>query len=774
MTDEPCAGCGADAVAPDGVCDRCGLEALPTTATPPTDPHPVLPDPPTPDLPPDPAATTAGTGGPPGPTPPPRATDDDLDALLLVNPALPERKRVCRNPQCRRPVGRSRDGRPGRVEGFCRECQWPFDFRPPLAPGTVVKEQYEVRGALGRGGLGWTYLARNLNLEGRQVVLKGVSEPDLPGSAELSREELRALLTADHPNIVRVLDKVAHPYRPPGPSEQLLEIGYIVMELVHGRSLRQVREHRAETGAGPLPPADVCDRMAEALEGLGHLHDLDRAYNDFSDDNVMETPDGSVRVIDLGGVTRLGTTTGLQRKRGYADPTDPPASVQADLFTVGRTALRLTVAVDPIEFRHAELGLPAPEGVPLFRDQEAFHLLLRRTTDPDPARRFATARENAEAFRSVGREIRSGADEVQRPGRSPYFGASTRAVGDDPDAFPAITDPPGAIALALPELQVDVRDRHAGRLTALPSGEPETVRAVLGALPDPSPESRLVAVRAGLRLAVDSGGTHPTLDALLRELPAADDAAPPVWRASFAGRLAWTRGLLALALDTAADAEREFRTSLEVMPGEAAPKLALAHCAELRAAEAAAGGDDGAAADHRATALRYFEIVWRTDRSFVDAALGLARCRALSGDRAGAEEALREVPRGSRHASNAALCALRVATPEHDLARDALARYFERAERLDPDHDDPLAVDERRRALTTIDVLRACRARLDRRGSLAGGGIPPTVLGWRLDRRGLARGLEHAHRTAAALPGEREERDAHVDAANRVRSWSVW
>ena len=52
----------------------------------------------------------------------------DAVAALLKNPQLPEDRRYC--PSCGNAVGRSRDGRPGRTEGFCPQCRNPFSFSP--------------------------------------------------------------------------------------------------------------------------------------------------------------------------------------------------------------------------------------------------------------------------------------------------------------------------------------------------------------------------------------------------------------------------------------------------------------------------------------------------------------------------------------------------------------------------------------------------------------------------------------------------------------------
>ena len=76
----------------------------------------------------------------------------DATAAIMKNPVVPEEKRTC--PSCGSPVGRSREGQPGRTEGFCAKCRNPFSFVPKLAAGDVVGGQYEVAGCLAHGGLG--------------------------------------------------------------------------------------------------------------------------------------------------------------------------------------------------------------------------------------------------------------------------------------------------------------------------------------------------------------------------------------------------------------------------------------------------------------------------------------------------------------------------------------------------------------------------------------------------------------------------------------------
>ena len=67
----------------------------------------------------------------------PRVPKRDPREAVLTNPEVPENKRFCS--KCGTKVGRGREGRPGRVEGFCAKCGHHFDFTPKLDPGLTVE-----------------------------------------------------------------------------------------------------------------------------------------------------------------------------------------------------------------------------------------------------------------------------------------------------------------------------------------------------------------------------------------------------------------------------------------------------------------------------------------------------------------------------------------------------------------------------------------------------------------------------------------------------------
>ncbi|MFO7253119.1 MAG: serine/threonine protein kinase, partial [Actinomycetes bacterium] len=163
----------------------------------------------------------------------------DPSQVVMRNPQVPEEKRFCNNPECGKPVGRSRGDRPGRTEGFCPHCGTRFSFTPKLREGELVAGQYEVKGCLAHGGLGWIYLAADRNLDGRWVVLKGLLDTMDAEALAAAEAERRFLIGVDHPNIVKIINFVQHP----DPVTRSL-VGYIVMEYVGGESLQDMLRRR--------------------------------------------------------------------------------------------------------------------------------------------------------------------------------------------------------------------------------------------------------------------------------------------------------------------------------------------------------------------------------------------------------------------------------------------------------------------------------------------------------------------------------------------------
>ncbi|MGW1798186.1 tetratricopeptide repeat protein [Streptomyces sp. NPDC001984] len=702
----------------------------------------------------------------------PQVPKPDPRAMVLDNPEVPERKRFCSRSDCGAPVGRSRGERTGRTEGFCTKCGHPYSFVPKLKAGDVVHGQYEVVGCLAHGGLGWIYLAVDRAVSDRWVVMKGLLDTGDQDAMAAAISERRFLAEIEHANIVRIYNFVEHLDQRTGSLD-----GYIVMEYVGGKSLKEIANaRRTQDGKrDPLPVEQACAYGIEALEALGHLHSRNLLYCDFKVDNAIQTED-QLKLIDMGAVRRMDDDeSAIYGTVGYQAPevAEVGPSVASDLYTVGRTLAVLTFDFQGYTNVFVD-SLPDPDNIEVFRQYESFYRLLVRATDPDPARRFASAQEMAEQLTGVLREVVSVQTGRPRPALSTLFGPELKVMDTElfprldgdvsrlgarvtPDGrkpapalesangTPGIVKPlatPGA-SLALPVPLVDPADPNAGFLAGLMTSAPGELIGALAAAPAQTVETRLRQIRA--RLEIDDS------EAALMSLAELEEERPDDWR------VVWYRGVAALVTGDFEGAALAFDAIYDAFPGEAAPKLALGLCAEVL------GQLDNAA--------EYYRLVWSTDPSFVSAAFGLARVQLAAGDRRGAVRTLESVPESSIHYTAARVAAVRARLRQRTAVAgdvpflDDLTAAAGQVEALDA-----YGLDPARREQLSAEVLGCA---LD--WILSGGqGAQPAaggrvLLGSGLDERGLRFGLERSYRTLARLAPGGEERIDLVERANRYR-----
>ncbi|MEU0522708.1 serine/threonine-protein kinase [Streptomyces niveus] len=350
----------------------------------------------------------------------------DPRSAVMASAEVPERKRYCSRSDCGAPVGRSRGERPGRTEGFCTKCGHPYSFVPKLREGDIVHGQYEVAGCLAHGGLGWIYLAVDRAVSDRWVVLKGLLDTGDQDAMEAAISERRFLAEIEHSNIVRIYNFVEHLDQRTGSMD-----GYIVMEYVGGKALKEIaNERRGPDGKrDPLPVEQACAYGIEALEALGHLHSRNLLYCDFKVDNAIQSED-QLKLIDMGAVRRMDDEeSAIYGTVGYQAPevAEVGPSVASDLYTVARTLAVLTFDFQGYTNVFVD-SLPDPDNIDVFRRYESFYRLLVRATDPDPARRFASAQEMAEQLTGVLREVVALQTGRPRPALSTLFGTELRVT----------------------------------------------------------------------------------------------------------------------------------------------------------------------------------------------------------------------------------------------------------------------------------------------------------------------------------------------------------
>jgi serine/threonine protein kinase len=161
----------------------------------------------------------------------------------------------------------------------------------PLAAGTRFGP-YEIIGALGAGGMGEVYRARDARL-GRDVAVKVLPadvalDPDRRARFE---REARAVAALSHPNILSIF-------------EFAVENGtaYAVTELLEGQSLRELLAASAPPGAraGAVPVRKAVDVATQISRGLAAAHDKGIVHRDLKPENLFVSPDGHVKILDFG------------------------------------------------------------------------------------------------------------------------------------------------------------------------------------------------------------------------------------------------------------------------------------------------------------------------------------------------------------------------------------------------------------------------------------------------------------------------------------------
>ena len=712
----------------------------------------------------------------------PPLQDIDPDDAVLSNPVIVESKRFCWN--CGKPVGRSSGPNSGPLSGYCPHCGARYSFVPGLKRGTMVADQYEIAGAIAHGGMGWIYLAVDHNVSDRPVVLKGLLNTSDSAARAVAIAERQFLASVNDPGVVKIYNFVEYT------DSEDRQLGYIVMEYVGGHTLKQLTT--GPDGAKVnLPIEQAMAYILEVLSAVGHLHSLGLAYNDVKPDNIMITSD-EVKLIDMGAVSTINGYGHLYGTPGFQAPeiVETGPQVVTDIYSIGRTLAALTLDLPMTQGRYDD-GLPDPETTELLAANPSYYYLLQRATSSDPAERFESTEEMTTQVMAVLRETVALHTGVPRPAMSKVFTPQRSTFGTDLilrpidgffDPSQAAEPDPADIARALPVPLVDPEDPAAGLLSsaalsyprqALDSikvariegfpGMPAGSRDQSGDGPreHPSPEVDLAEARAHLEL-----GNLTIAQRLLDEVSKNHGES---WR------LHWYLGIYALKDGDAELAYERFQTVLEALPGEVAPKLAVAGTAELigywLSEQDDTSNEQIAQIEHWYDIARHhYHDLWLTDHSIVTAAFGLARMLIADGRHLEAIEPLDEVPTTSRHygvAQESAILCLVHGRPPSEVARDEL---FEAADRLAQLRDEDGRLGRLRLIVlgTTLGWIDTHREQIEAEEN--DGGSPDDFLGFPFTEHGLRAGTERSLRELARRTRDnRAHRFLLVDLANLVR-----
>jgi len=323
---------------------------------------------------------------------------------------------------------------------FCGEAITDFLRRHLEHP---IDGKYQILSRLGIGGMGEVFKALHIHLNAIRVIklMRSAIANDKAAHDRFLREA-RLATRIQHPNVAALFDFAA------------LDDGsfYMVWEFIEGTNLHELLE-----SGGPLSPKYAAKLAVQALRGLDAIHRAGIVHRDISPENLMITRDDEgqerVKIIDL-GIAKTGgdeggekTATGMfVGKWKYCSPehlgmleSGERIDGRADLYSFGIVLYEMLTGVPPFQadtphrylMLHAsQTPRPMREVNPTVPAAPELEAIMFRALEKDRAKRFATAREFADAIEKIAATLPDTPGSQPLPVATEVTDEATRASHD--------------------------------------------------------------------------------------------------------------------------------------------------------------------------------------------------------------------------------------------------------------------------------------------------------------------------------------------------------
>src|SRR4051812_23635340 len=301
---------------------------------------------------------------------------------------------------------------------------------------SVLAGRYRVLDRLGAGGMATVYLAEDERL-GRKVAVKRLHSDSPEDAAQRFEREAKVGASLSHPNLVTVFDTVAD-------DEGVL----IVMEYVAGENLAQLMARER------VPPEQAISIIRQVAGALDHAHQAGVVHRDVKPANILISPDGKAKVVDLGiatasertQITAAGTVLGTPSYMAPEQLEGGKITKAVDIYALGAVAFELLAGRKarngrtPVHIAHQIATEAPPDLREIWSDAPpAAAALLQRAMTRDPADRPRSAGQLARALDDAFKATQPA------PARTVPFQA---VPPQEPTPMPTPTAPPASASAA--------------------------------------------------------------------------------------------------------------------------------------------------------------------------------------------------------------------------------------------------------------------------------------------------------------------------------------
>jgi len=298
---------------------------------------------------------------------------------------------------------------------------------------------YEIRSALGAGGMGEVYRALDTKL-GRDVALKVLPAEMAQDAERLGRfrREAKVLAQLDHPNIVTIYSV-----------EESEGVHFLTMQLVEGLPLDRLINQNG------LPIEQIVEIAAGLADALAAAHEKGIVHRDLKPANVMVTNEGRVKVLDFGlakdvrgtglgdatmtsdSRTQVGVVMGTPAYMSPEQTSGRPLDHRTDIFSMGVMLFEMSTGRRPFDgSSSAELvSAILRDTPPSVTDSRAdlpsdLARIIRRCLEKDPRHRVQTARDVSNEFRDLARSAMRPQSGFVSPRSAPAAGSGAARADD--------------------------------------------------------------------------------------------------------------------------------------------------------------------------------------------------------------------------------------------------------------------------------------------------------------------------------------------------------